>query len=215
MGKVYERIDGRLREFVEAQPVFFVATAPLSGDGHVNLSPKGGADTFAVFDEHTVAYLDLGGSHAETIAHLRENGRITLMWCAFWGPPKIVRVHGRGEAVFRDDPRFGALLARFPRPDQPSVRAVVVVTAEQVSDSCGYKVPLMEPVGDRALHGEYFGRKSEEEFAAYCEAKDFNGQSIDGLPGLPLPLPPLPPLPVMPLTPLGGPGRSGLTSGRV
>jgi Pyridoxamine 5'-phosphate oxidase len=193
MGKVYEGgIDGRLREFVETQPVFFVATAPLSGDGRVNLSPKGGSDTFAVFDEHTVAYLDLGGSHAETIAHLRENGRITLMWCAFAGPPRIVRVHGRGEPVFRDDPRFPELLARFANPGQPSVRAIVVVTAEQVSDSCGYKVPMLEYAGDRSTHTDFFGRKSDDEFAAYCAKKDFNGSSIDGLPALPLPLPPLP-----------------------
>ncbi|WP_045875280.1 pyridoxamine 5'-phosphate oxidase family protein [Pseudofrankia sp. DC12] len=192
MGKVYDGIDGRLREFVETQPVFFVATAPLSGDGRVNLSPKGGADTFAVFDEHTVAYLDLGGSHAETIAHLRENGRITLMWCAFAGPPKIVRVHGHGEPVFRDDPRFPELLARFPNPGQPSVRAVVVVAAEQVSDSCGYKVPNLEYTGDRSTHTGYFGRKTDDEFAAYCAKKDFNAESIDGLPALPLPLPPLP-----------------------
>jgi len=192
MGKVYERIDGRLREFIATQPMFFVATAPLSAQGRVNLSPKGGPDTFAVFDDHTVAYLDLGGSHAETIAHLRENGRITLMWCAFAGPPKIVRVHGRGEPVFRDDPRFPGLLARFPGPGQPSVRAVVVVSAEQVSDSCGYKVPKLEYVGDRSTHTEFFGRQSDEEFAAYCARKDFNGSSIDGLPALPLPLPPLP-----------------------
>jgi hypothetical protein len=172
--------------------VFFVATAPLSEDGRVNLSPKGGADTIAVFDEHTVAYLDLGGSHAETIAHLRENGRITLMWCAFAGPPKIVRVHGQGEAVFRDDPRFPGLLDRFPSPDQPGLRAVIVVTAEQVSDSCGYKVPMLAYVEDRPTHAEFFGRKTDDEFAAYCARKDFNGQSIDGLPALPLPLPPLP-----------------------
>jgi hypothetical protein len=114
------------------------------------------------------------------------------MWCAFAGPPKIVRVHGHGEAVFRDDPRFAALLTRFPLPDQPSVRAVVVVAAEQISDSCGYKVPNLEYVGDRTTHTDFFGRKTDEEFAAYCAAKDFNGQSIDGLPALPLPLPPLP-----------------------
>jgi hypothetical protein len=155
-------------------------------------TPKGGADTFVVLDEHTVAYLDLGGSHAETIAHLRENRRITLMWCAFSGPPKIVRVHGQGEPVFRDDPRFPDLLSRFPRPGQPSVRAVILVRAEQVSDSCGYKVPFLEYVGDRSTHTEFFGRKSEDEFATYCAAKDFNGESIDGLPALPLPLPPLP-----------------------
>ena len=119
MGKKYERIDGRLRTFIEAQPIFFTATAPLSGDGTVNLSPKGVSGSFAVLDELTLAYLDFAGSNAETIAHLRENGRITLMWCAFQGPPNIVRVHGRGEPVFRDDPRFEELIAHFPgdRPD--------------------------------------------------------------------------------------------------
>lgn len=115
MGKTYERIDGRLRKFIEEQPLFFTATAPLSGDGTVNLSPKGLKGSFAVLDEHTVAYLDFAGSTAETIAHLRENGRITLMWCAFQGPPNIVRVHGRGEPVFRDDPRFREFLAHFMR----------------------------------------------------------------------------------------------------
>ena len=98
MGKVYDRIEPRLRAFIEAQPVFFVASAPLAGDGHVNLSPKGRAGTLAVLDDLTLAYLDFGGSHAETIAHLRENGRVTLMWCAFTGPPKVLRVHGRGDA---------------------------------------------------------------------------------------------------------------------
>lgn len=96
MGKRYERIDGRIRTFIEEQPVFFTATAPLATDGHVNLSPKGRAGTLVVIDELTLAYLDFGGSGAETIAHLRENGRITLMWCAFTGPPKVLRVHGRG-----------------------------------------------------------------------------------------------------------------------
>lgn len=103
MGKTYERIDGRLRTFIEAQPLFFTATAPLSADGTVNLSPKGLKSSFVVIDELTVAYLDFADSNAETIAHLRENGRLTLMWCAFQGPPNIVRVHGRGESVFRDD----------------------------------------------------------------------------------------------------------------
>ena len=104
MGKTYERIDGRIRTFIEEQHIFFTATAPLDGEGTVNLSPKGVSGSFAVLDELTVAYLDFAGSNAETVAHLRENGRITLMWCAFQGPPNIVRVHGRGEPVFRDDP---------------------------------------------------------------------------------------------------------------
>ncbi|MCQ4081214.1 pyridoxamine 5'-phosphate oxidase family protein [Streptomyces sp. RB6PN25] len=190
MGKLYERIDGRLRSFIERQPVFFVGTAPLDGDGHVNLSPKGRAGTLTVLDERRLAYLDFGGSHAETIAHLRENGRITLMWCAFDGPPTVVRVHGRGEPVFRDDPRFAELLPHFGEADAPGVRVIVLVAAERVSDSCGFAVPFMDYRGERPLHAEYFGRKTDEEFAAYCAAKEHNGTSIDGLPGLPLPLPP-------------------------
>jgi Pyridoxamine 5'-phosphate oxidase len=192
MGKSYERIDGRLRAFIEEQPVFFVATAPLTGDGHVNISPKGRAGTLAVLDEHTVAYLDFGGSHAETIAHLRENGRITLMWCAFTGPPNIVRVHGTGEPVYRDDPRFAELLDHFDGADGPGLRAIILVTARLISDTCGYAVPFMDYAGDRDLHARYFGRKTDEEFAAYCEAKEYNRVSIDGLPALPLPLPPRP-----------------------
>ncbi|WP_327261625.1 pyridoxamine 5'-phosphate oxidase family protein [Streptomyces sp. NBC_01232] len=190
MGKQHERIDGRLRAFIEEQPVFFTATAPLSGDGHVNLSPKGRAGTLVVIDDQTLAYLDFGGSGAETIAHVRENGRITLMWCAFSGPPNIVRIHGEGEAVFRDDPRWGELIALFGEADGPSARAVILVRARRISDVCGYAVPLMEYQGERTLHAEYFGRKSDEEFAAYCEKKEFIGSSLDGLPALPLPLPP-------------------------
>ncbi|WP_343233406.1 pyridoxamine 5'-phosphate oxidase family protein [Streptomonospora sp. PA3] len=103
-----------------------MATAPLTGSGHVNLSPKGRFDSLAVLDEHTVAYLDFGGSHAETLAHLRENGRITLMWWAFSGPPKVLRVHGRGRPVFRDDPGFAGLIPASGGADAPGVRAVVV-----------------------------------------------------------------------------------------
>jgi predicted pyridoxine 5'-phosphate oxidase superfamily flavin-nucleotide-binding protein len=193
MGKLYERIDDRLRAFIEAQPVFFVATAPLDGDGHVNLSPKGRAGSLAVLDDQTVGYLDFGGSHAETIAHLRENGRITLMWCAFDGPPKIVRVHGHGEPVFRDDARFPDLATRFgDAANGPGLRAAIVVTARRISDSCGYAVPFMDFREERTSHTKYFGRKTEDEFAAYCATKEFNGSSVDGLPALPLPLPPLP-----------------------
>ncbi|MER6301655.1 pyridoxamine 5'-phosphate oxidase family protein [Kitasatospora sp. NPDC001539] len=193
MGKQYERIDGRLRQFIESQPVYFVATAPLAADGHVNISPKGRSGTLAVIDELTVAYLDFGGSQAETVAHLRENGRITLMWCAFEGPPTVVRVHGRGEPVFRDDPRFAELLGHFgPAADGSGLRAIVLVTADRVSDSCGYAVPFMEYRADRELHAQYFDRKGEDEFSAYCERKPLVATSIDGLPAVPLPLPPRP-----------------------
>lgn len=192
MGKTYERIDGRLRTFIEEQPLFFTATAPLAGDGTVNLSPKGLRGSFAVLDELTLAYLDFAGSNAETIAHLRENGRITLMWCAFQGPPNIVRVHGHGEAVFRDDPRFAELLTRFPDidPSLHGLRAVIVVHAELIRDSCGYAVPYMAYEADRDLHGKRFAREDDATLSAYFEKKDHIAVSLDGLPGLPLPLPP-------------------------
>ncbi|MEV5980489.1 pyridoxamine 5'-phosphate oxidase family protein [Streptomyces sp. NPDC052114] len=192
MGKTYERIDGRLRTFIEEQPMFFTATAPLSGDGTVNLSPKGLKGSFVVLDERTIAYLDFAGSNAETVAHLRENGRITLMWCAFQGPPNIVRVHGRGEPVFRDDPRFTDLLGHFPGidPTPHGLRAVIVVTADRIRDSCGYAVPFMTYDEDRDLHAKRFAREDDDSLSAYFARKDHIEQSIDGLPGLPLPLPP-------------------------
>jgi hypothetical protein len=182
MGKTYERIDDRLREWILAQPVVFVATAPLDGDGHVNVSPKGGHGTVAVLDEATVAYLDFTGSGVETIAHLRENGRITLMWCAFSGPPKIVRVQGSGSAVLRTDPSWAPLAGRFPRSGEPGVRSIVVVRAERISDSCGYGVPLMELQGDRDLLDRWAEKKGRDGVVAYQRTR--NAESIDGLPGL-------------------------------
>ncbi len=195
MGKTHERIAGRLREFIEAQPVFFTATAPLAATGTVNLSPKGVTGSFAVLDEHTVAYLDFAGSNAETVAHLRENGRITLMWCAFQGPPNIVRIHGRGEPVFRDDPRWGSLLRHFPDVDTSAhgLRAVIVVHADLVRDTCGYAVPFMTYDADRDLHAKRFAREDDASLSAYFAGKEHVATSIDGLPGLPLPLPPTPP----------------------
>ncbi|MFI5755756.1 pyridoxamine 5'-phosphate oxidase family protein [Streptomyces sp. NPDC051569] len=190
MGKRYEQIDGRIRAFIEEQPVFFTATAPLADDGHINLSPKGRAGTLVILDPMTLAYLDFGGSGAETIAHLRENGRITLMWCAFTGPPKVLRVHGRGEPVFRDDPRWAEYIPYFTDADGPSARAIILIRAQRVSDACGFAVPFMEYREERTQHAEHFGRKSDEEFAAYCAKKDHVGVSLDGLPALPLPLPP-------------------------
>ncbi len=194
MGKTYERIDGRLRTFIEDQPMFFTATAPLAADGTINLSPKGLRGSWAVLDEHTVAYLDFAGSNAETVAHLRENGRITLMWCAFTGPPNIVRVHGRGEPVFRDDPRWPELAGHFPDLDTSvhGLRAIVVVRAELIRDTCGYAVPFMTYDGDRDLHARRFAREDDASLDAYFTGKPHVATSIDGLPGLPLPLPPTP-----------------------
>lgn len=194
MGKTYERIDGRLRTFIEEQHIFFTATAPLDGNGTVNLSPKGVSGSFAVVDERTVAYLDFAGSNAETVAHLRENGRITLMWCAFQGPPNIVRVHGHGEPVFRDDARFTGLLAHFPGvdPTPHGLRAIIVVTAELIRDTCGFAVPFMSYDEDRPLHAQRFAREDDASLSEYFEKKEHVATSIDGLPGLPLPLPGMP-----------------------
>jgi hypothetical protein len=184
MGKQYEAIDGRLRDWILSQPVVFVATAPLSGDGHVNVSPKGGRGTVVVLDETTVAYLDYTGSGVETIAHVRENERITLMWCAFSGPPKIVRVHGRGSVVRPGDPSWESLASAFGADvDAPGVRAVVVVRAERISDSCGYGVPLMELKSDRDVLDLWAEKKGRDGVVAYQRTR--NTESIDGLPGLP------------------------------
>ena len=181
MSKVHEAIDGRLREFVLSQPVFFVATAPT--EGHVNVSPKGTRGTFAVLGEHRVAYLDYTGSGVETIAHLRDNGRITLMFCAFAGPPNIVRLHGHGEAVLLDDPRFPSLRAAFSEDHEDhGLRSIIVVDVDRVSDSCGFAVPLLDYAGERTLLSEWAGRKSTEELVTY--RKERNATSIDGMPGL-------------------------------
>jgi predicted pyridoxine 5'-phosphate oxidase superfamily flavin-nucleotide-binding protein len=195
MGGTHACIDARLQQFIEAQPVFFTATAPLAGDGTVNLSPKGLRGSLVVIDELTLAYLDFAGSNAETVAHLRENGRITLMWCAFQGPPNIVRVHGRGDPVFRDDPRWPDLLSRFDmatEPEHHGLRAIIVVSADVVRDTCGFAVPLMTYDADRDLHAKRFAREDDASLNAYFEKKEHIASSIDGLPGLPLPLPPTP-----------------------
>ncbi|GAA4702878.1 Pyridoxamine 5'-phosphate oxidase [Promicromonospora umidemergens] len=176
--KLYERIDGRLREFVERQHVFFVATAPLTPDGHVNVSPRGVPGTFAVLDDHTFAWLDGTGSGSETVAHLRENGRITVMFCAFDGAPNIVRLHGTGRVVTRYDDEYSALASRFT--DLPGARAVIVVDVDRVSDSCGWGVPLMAYGGERDLIGPYFERKGEAGQQEFRRRK--NWTSIDGLP---------------------------------
>ncbi|WP_220454082.1 pyridoxamine 5'-phosphate oxidase family protein [Nocardioides immobilis] len=177
MGKVHAAITGRLRDFIEAQHVFFVATAPLAADGHLNVSPRGIPGTFAVLDERTFAWLDGTGSGSETIAHLRENGRITVMFCAFEGPPNIVRLHGTGRVVGVYDEEYDALAAHFT--ELPGARAVVVVDVERVSDSCGFGVPLMSFVGDRDLLPPYFERKGVKGSADYRRRK--NRTSLDGL----------------------------------
>src|SRR4051794_27460732 len=148
MGQIFESIDGKLRQWLNKQPVFFVATAPNDLAGHVNLSPKGGTGVFRILGPKTAAYVDLVGSGAETAAHLRENGRIVLMFCAFSGPPKIVRLHGQGRVVPEEDAGFGELLPEFHLSDEsrPLARGIVIVEVERISDSCGFGVPRMELV---------------------------------------------------------------------
>jgi predicted pyridoxine 5'-phosphate oxidase superfamily flavin-nucleotide-binding protein len=177
MSSVHERIDTRLREFIERQHVFFVATAPSDETGHINVSPKGIGGTFTVMDDHTVAYLDITASGAETIAHLRDNGRITLMFCAFEGPPNVVRLHGRGRFVTVYDDDFADLLSHFG--EHRGARAVVIVDVERVSDSCGYGVPLYTHVGERDLLPAHMERKGEAGVVEYRRKK--NATSIDGL----------------------------------
>ena len=179
MATLFPGIDDKLRAFITRQKLFFVATAPLSEEGHVNLSPKG-LDTFAVLDDHTIGYLDLTGSGVETISHLRENGRIVLMFCAFEGPPRIVRLQGRGEAIGPGLPEFKTLVGKFPPLE--GVRAVIRVSLTRISDSCGYGVPLYEFVGERTQLRAWAQRKGPEALAGY--RAETNLQSIDGLPGL-------------------------------
>ena len=179
MGKLFDHIDSSLESFIRAQHVFFVATAPLSATAHVNLSPKG-LDTLRILAPHTLAYLDYVGSGAETIAHLRENGRIVIMLCAFQGPPRIVRLHGRGDAIEPQDKGFEQLRAHFPG-DMPG-RAIIRVTLERISDSCGYGVPLLAFEKDRSQLPDWSSRKGADGLAAY--QKTNNSTSIDGLAAL-------------------------------
>ena len=183
MGKVHPEITPRLQEFIAAQPLFFVATAPLSGDGHVNLSPRGIAGTFRVVDETTFAFLDITASGAETIAHLRENGRITVMFCAFEGKPNVLRLHGRGRVVSPTDREFVSWAERFDvATDSPASRAVIVVDVTRVSDSCGFGVPLMQYQGERDILVDHMERKGREGVRDYQRLK--NRESLDGLPAL-------------------------------
>lgn len=179
---VYEEIDDALRDFILAQHVFFVATAPLDPQGHVNLSPKGLAGSLAVLGPHRVAYLDYGGSGAETIAHLRENGRVTLMFAAFQGAPNIVRLYGTGRAVLAADPDFEALRAQFPVRHN-RLRAIIDVDVDRVQDSCGYAVPVMKYQHDRERLTATWAHKEPDAAAVYWAAK--NPRSIDGLPAMP------------------------------
>jgi hypothetical protein len=184
MGKIFEDIDEKLATWLLEQPVFFVSTAPLDGEGLINCSPKGNRQEFVVLGERKVAYLDQTGSGIETIAHLHENGRIVVMFCAFSGPPRIVRLHGRGQVVVVDSPEFAELSGHFPGGNGVGVRSIIVVKVQRVADSCGYGVPIMPFESHRPTMDQWSARKGPEGIREYW--KDKNATSIDDLQGLPL-----------------------------
>jgi hypothetical protein len=190
MAKVFEELDDHLRAWIARQSMFFVATAPLDADGHVNVSPKGPIGSLAVLGPRRVAYLDVHGSGTETIAHLRENGRICVMLCAFEGPPRILRLHGRGEYVLNDDPRFDELLASadFADASIPEARrSIVLVEVTRIADSCGFGVPLMSLEGHREHHALSSAKRlrttgGPEQYEEFQRRR--GARSLDGLPAL-------------------------------
>ncbi len=179
MGKVFDSIDEALVSWISAQPVFFVATAPLAGDGHINVSPRG-HECLSILGPHRVGWVDYTGSGVETIAHLRENGRICLMFASFDRRPRIVRLHGRGTVALPGAPAYCEVVARHPA--HPGTRAVIIVDVQRVSDSCGYGMPLMELAGERDLLRLNAEKKGPDGMASYRRLQ--NATSIDGLPGL-------------------------------
>jgi hypothetical protein len=179
MGKEYTEITPQLQSWIDRQRIFFVSTAPLADDGLLNCSPKG-LDSFRVLGPKRIAYVDVGGSGIETVAHLKENGRIVIMMCAFTGPPKIHRFYGRGSVVEPQDADFDDLLAQFS--ELPAVRNIIVVDVERIFDSCGYGVPLYTFEKQRDSMPNYLASKTKEFIANYQVEK--NSHSLDGLPGL-------------------------------
>ena len=179
MGKEYTEINEKIQSWIERQRIFFVATAPMSGDSLLNCSPKG-LDCFRVLGPTEIGYVDTGGSGIETVSHLRENGRIVIMMCAFEGPPKIFRFYGQGRVVEPHDEEFTSLVARFP--EMPAIRNFVIVDVELILDSCGYGVPFYEYKGERESLPNWCAAKTEDELLSYRIEK--NAKSLDGLSGL-------------------------------
>jgi hypothetical protein len=179
MGKTYDTITPQLSEWIAKQKLFFISTAPLSSHGHINCSPKG-LDTFRIIDDTTVAYQDLTGSGIETIAHLKENGRIVIMFCAFDGPPKIVRLHGTGKPISINDAEYIKLSELFS--SHPGTRAYIIINVNRISDSCGYAVPIFEFKKDRDVLDNWTLNKGEDGLKEYRAMK--NKASIDGMDGI-------------------------------
>jgi len=177
MGKFFDSIQDHHAAFIEKQKMFFVASAPLSSNGHVNLSPKG-LDCFRILSSTRVAYLDIVGSGNETSAHVLENGRITFMFCAFEGPPNILRLYGTGHTVLPDDSQWAELSALFNLP--LATRQIIVADIHKVQTSCGFSVPLYEYVGERDHAQKWAEKKGPQGLETYKDEK--NRVSLDGLP---------------------------------
>ena len=180
MGSVFPRIDDKIRAWISRQHIFFVSTAPLAEQGHINCSPKGG-DSLRVVDDHTLIYLETAGSGVETIVHLRENGRIVIMMCAFDGPPKIYRFHGHGDVVLSSHSDFAEFAALFDN-DLLGIRSVIRIKVDRVSDSCGFGVPLLDFCEERKASRKWSEQHGADAIRDYVAKK--NLVSIDGLPGL-------------------------------
>jgi hypothetical protein len=179
MGKEYQEIDESMQRWIERQRLFFVSTAPLAEEGHINCSPKG-LDSLKVLGSRQLVYADTGGSGIETLAHLKENGRIVVMLCAFEGPPKIFRFYGNGRPIEPRHTDFKALAAMFP--NAPEIRNLIVIDIDRIRDACGYGVPLYEFKSERDSLKNWCDSKSQQEMLEY--RIENNTQSIDGLPGL-------------------------------
>jgi len=182
MGKEYTEFDERLQDWIRRQHVFFVSTAPSAADGLVNCSPKG-LDCLRVIGPREIAYVDTGGSGIETVAHIKENGRVTIMLCAFEGPPKIFRFYGHGHVLEPHDKGFEDMLAKFP--EMPAARNIIRVDVDRIIDSCGFGVPLYEYKKQRDSLGNYFSKQSKEDILKYRQ--DRNSESLEGMPGLTFP----------------------------
>lgn len=179
MASYYESIPDHLATWIKAQSMFFVATSPSGDGGHINLSPKG-LDTFRIVDPRTVAYLDLVGSGAETIAHLRQNGRIVVMFCGFDQPRRILRIWGEGGALYPGMEEHSQLAAAFP--EIPGSRSIIRVDIAKVGTSCGGGVPLMEVVSQRDFLPTWADKKGPDAMWEY--QKKHNTHSLDGLPAM-------------------------------
>ena len=177
MGKFYDHIPADQQAFIREQHVFFVASAPLSPDGHVNVSPKG-MDCFRVLGPNQVAYLDLTGSGNETSAHIAENGRITFMFCALTGPPNILRLYGHGQTALPDSAEWAALHTQFP--DYAGARQIIVAEIDRVQTSCGFAVPFMDYQSERETLVKWAESKGEPALTDYRTTN--NAKSVDGLP---------------------------------